>query len=250
MLGCTKKSSGDDRFYDAAKARRSSQRQRSAAAAAAPPEKIDGSEDPAKATTAPAAVSSSNLHRFLESTTPSVPAQYFSKMRMRGWRSCDTEQRPYFLLADLWESFKEWSAYGAGVPLVLNGSDCVVQYYVPYLSGIELYGHSVARHGTSRRQLGEDSDGDCFRDSSSDGSSDCELDSSLKYASDWGRNRIVNTSTIGMDRLCLREDHVSLQEGFSSDDSDSGNSQGRLLFQHLERNPPYSREPLADKANL
>lgn len=46
---------------------------------------------------------------------------------------------PYYNLGDLWESFKEWSAYGAGVPLVLNGSDSVVQYYVPYLSAIQLY---------------------------------------------------------------------------------------------------------------
>lgn len=58
---------------------------------------------------------------------------------MRGWRTCDVEFQPYFMLSDLWESFKEWSAYGVGVPLVLNGSDSVVQYYVPYLSGIQIY---------------------------------------------------------------------------------------------------------------
>lgn len=43
------------------------------------------------------------------------------------------------MLSDLWESFKEWSAYGVGVPLILNDCDGVVQYYVPYLSGIQLY---------------------------------------------------------------------------------------------------------------
>ena len=47
--------------------------------------------------------------------------------------------RPYFVLGDLWESFKEWSAYGAGVPLILNDTDSVVQYYVPYLSAIQIY---------------------------------------------------------------------------------------------------------------
>jgi hypothetical protein len=30
---------------------------------------------------------------------------------------------PYFCLGDLWESFREWSAYGASVSLVLNDSD-------------------------------------------------------------------------------------------------------------------------------
>lgn len=60
---------------------------------------------------------------------------------MRGLRNGDTvvQSQPYFCLGDLWESFKEWSAYGAGVPLVLNGNDSVVQYYVPYLSAIQLY---------------------------------------------------------------------------------------------------------------
>lgn len=61
---------------------------------------------------------------------------------MRGWKTCDVEYKPYFVLGDLWESFKEWSAYGAGVPLILNNTDCVVQYYVPYLSGIQIYGDS------------------------------------------------------------------------------------------------------------
>ena len=37
---------------------------------------------------------------------------------------------------------KEWSAYGAGVPLVLDQRQSVVQYYVPYLSAIQLYGQS------------------------------------------------------------------------------------------------------------
>lgn len=58
-----------------------------------------------------------------------------------GWRNREAEQHqhPFFVLGDLWESFKEWSAYGAGVPLLLNGIETVVQYYVPYLSGIQLY---------------------------------------------------------------------------------------------------------------
>ncbi|KAI5004504.1 hypothetical protein ZWY2020_031747 [Hordeum vulgare] len=49
------------------------------------------------------------------------------------------DSSPYFCLDDLWESFREWNAYGVGVPLVLNGGDSVIQYYVPYLSAIQLY---------------------------------------------------------------------------------------------------------------
>ncbi|KAG6758744.1 hypothetical protein POTOM_035201 [Populus tomentosa] len=84
---------------------------------------------------------STNLDRFLEYTTPVVPAQFLPKTSVREWRTCEVQlhQNVYFVLGDLWESFKEWSAYGAGVPLLLNGSETVVQYYVPYLSGIQLY---------------------------------------------------------------------------------------------------------------
>ncbi|KAG8366655.1 hypothetical protein BUALT_Bualt17G0102200 [Buddleja alternifolia] len=60
-------------------------------------------------------------------------------MTVRDWRTCNMEFQPFFVLSDLWASFKEWSAYGVGVPFILNDSDSVVQYYVPYLSGIQLY---------------------------------------------------------------------------------------------------------------
>lgn len=69
---------------------------------------------------------------------------------MRGLRTCDVEFQPYFVLGDLWESLEEWSAYGVGVPLVLNDRDRVIQYYVPYLSGMQLYGDSSKSLAKSR----------------------------------------------------------------------------------------------------
>ncbi|XP_057961685.1 uncharacterized protein LOC131153418 [Malania oleifera] len=209
-----------------------------------------GSEEPRKQVDVPdfePVVSPlSNLERFLEAIRPSVPAQYLSKTTMRGWKTCDVEYQPYFVLGDLWESFKEWSAYGAGVPLVLNGSDCVVQYYVPYLSGIQIYGDSIEASVKSRR-LAEDSDGDYFRDSSSDGSSDCEPERFNCSSEQWNCGHIAGEIPIRLDRMSLRDQHTILREDFSSDDGESGNSQGCLLFEYLEQDPPYSREPLADK---
>ncbi|KAF3773380.1 hypothetical protein EJ110_NYTH55434 [Nymphaea thermarum] len=76
---------------------------------------------------------------------------------MRGRGNAD-EFHPFFMLGDLWASFKEWSAYGAGVPLVLNGSDSVVQYYVPYLSAIQLYADSSSCPQSKPRQAIETSD--------------------------------------------------------------------------------------------
>jgi len=61
------------------------------------------------------------------------------RLQTPGTRGCRAGA-PYYELADLWEAFGEWSAYGAGVPLLLNGTDGVVQYYVPFLSAIQLYG--------------------------------------------------------------------------------------------------------------
>lgn len=247
-------SRGDDRSYNPVKARKINQEQirraQSDISGVLKEEKSvtwtsKGSDESRKANAAPGdepmLSKSSNLERFLESVIPTVPAQYLSKT-MRGWRTCDVEFQPYFELGDLWESFKEWSAYGAGVPLVLNDSDCVVQYYVPYLSGIQIYGNSMKSSVKSRRP-GEESDGDNFRDSSSDGSSDCELDRGLKFSREQQNYHVTSDVPLRIVGLSLT-DH---QEDFSSDDSESGNSRGCLLFEYLERDPPNGREPLADK---
>lgn len=185
----------------------------------------------------------SNLERFLQSVTPSVPAQFLSKSALRDWRTCDSETQPYFVLGDLWESFKEWSAYGAGVPLLLNNTDGVVQYYVPYLSGIQLYG---VESSTKPRRWGDESDSD-YRDSSSDGSSDSETMRRIKHGRQPPYHNDSVAAPLRMDRLSLRDQHLGLHEDCSSDEAESFNSQGRLLFEYLERDLPYLREPLADK---
>lgn len=69
------------------------------------------------------------------------------------------------------------------------------------------------------RHMMDDSDED-FRDSSSDGSSDYEH---------------------------VRAKHFA-QEGFSRDVGESGVTHGRLLFQYLEFDSPFCREPFTDKA--
>jgi hypothetical protein len=45
-----------------------------------------------------------------------------------------------FALSELWDAFDESSAFGAEVPLRLqDGQPCVSQYYVPFLSGMQLF---------------------------------------------------------------------------------------------------------------
>ncbi|KAJ9547602.1 hypothetical protein OSB04_020145 [Centaurea solstitialis] len=99
-----------------------------------------------------------NLESFLDSVTPIVPAQKSSEKASKPEsnsealnqkaRSSESESfrtngeagvHPYYCLGDLWETFREWSAYGAGVPLLLHGRYPTTQYYVPFLSGMQLY---------------------------------------------------------------------------------------------------------------
>ncbi|XP_022775943.1 uncharacterized protein LOC111317789 [Durio zibethinus] len=175
---------------------------------------------------------------------PSVPILYLSKTNMKGWRTCDMEFQPYFVLGDLWESFKEWSAYGAGVPLILNDCDSVVQYYVPYLSGIQIYADSLKLSAKSR-QPGEDSDSD-FRDSSSDGSSDCEPERGANVLRDKRNHCMASEMSLRMDRLSMGDQQILLED-LSSDEGESVNSRSCLIFEYFKQDPPYSREPLANK---
>ncbi|KAL9267143.1 hypothetical protein AKJ16_DCAP02636 [Drosera capensis] len=120
---------GEDKFNNKSAAKEEDEKKKKAKEPARPVPDWEPPADP----------SLCNLERFIASITPSVNAQYFSKTTMRGLRTCDVEYQPYFVLGDLWESFGEWSAYGAGVPIVLDGCDSIVQYYVPYLSAMQIY---------------------------------------------------------------------------------------------------------------
>lgn len=99
------------------------------------------------------------------------------------------------------------------------------------------------------RRLGEESDGDSFGDSSSDRSSDYGQDrGGLNYSSrQYCYHCQSSDNPFRIDRLSVRDQNMAFLEGFSSDEGESGSSQGCLLFEYLERDQPYSREPLADK---
>lgn len=64
-----------------------------------------------------------------------------------------------------------------------------------------------------------------------------------------GRYHLTNDDPCRIGSLSISDENSTMQEGFSSDDSEVGSSRGHLLFQYLEQDTPYSREPLADKAS-
>ncbi|KAH7421187.1 hypothetical protein KP509_13G044600 [Ceratopteris richardii] len=97
-----------------------------------------------------------------------------------------------------------------------------MQYYVPYLSGIQLYADSRRSLTTKgRRRLGDDSDGSevDYRDSNSEGSSsDGEREGISKHA-EWIGSNIIERDQTGE----------------------------RLLFEYFESAVPSHRVPLFDK---
>ena len=69
-------------------------------------------------------------------------------------------------LSEVWDAFKEWSAFGVAVPLIMpDGKECE-QCYVPYLSSLHVY----EQRGKTRHAAGS-SDSEIDEDDSSDGSS-------------------------------------------------------------------------------
>ncbi|XP_071695607.1 uncharacterized protein [Rutidosis leptorrhynchoides] len=174
-----------------------------------------------------------NLDRFMNHTTPIVSAHHFTKSSINGWRNHEDDYHPYFVLGDLWDSFKEWSAYGVGVPLVLNEHDSVIQYYAPSLSAIQLYVDSTAPT-TGLRRAGEDSDYESSRATSSDGS----YDAGAAVVRGPRSTTHVDYIDQSFNKLVLRDD---------SDDADIRNPPGLLAFEYFERASPFQRETLANK---
>lgn len=188
------------------------------------------------------AMSVTNLDRLVESVTPFVPAQFFSELQVnaKGWRNRESDMQPYFCLGDLWESLREWSVYGVGVPLLLNGEDSIIQYYVPYLSGIQLY-VDPAKSPSRVRTPGEESD------AGSGSSSDCEADRRAQYDGSWSQHNLMNLNSQRMYRLSLRDKSLVSS---SSDEAEICNSPGMLIFEYLEQEQPHNRKPLTDKITV
>lgn len=240
---------GDDRFYCPPAMRRQQLQQRKQFQKL--PEKRICSSDETTTTTVmnnnssfctPKMSNLTNLDRFMEHTTPVVQAQYFPKTSMKGLRTHDDSFHPYFILDDLWESLKEWSAYGAGVPLVLSGGDSVVQYYVPYLSAIQLYIDPSSPLMRIRRP-GDDSDEESSKDASSDGCSRCGDERVTNdYRGAWNLQNPKNAAS--QSRPSLRN---NLSIGSAIDEREISNPPGLLIFEYFAHDLPFGREPLADK---
>ncbi|KAL2626032.1 hypothetical protein AAZV13_07G086800 [Glycine max] len=194
-----------------------------------------------KPSSCPSVEPASNIDRFLESTTLSVTAQYLAKLCFKLW----------FLVCGIWRV--QHAPFSVcllmNVPLVLDLRISVVQYYVPYLSAIQLYGQSDKKLNAKPRYWHFICTPVNCRDSSSEGNSDSEFGkrSELFIAQ---RNSQYHTgdASFEMSRLSVHDKHNNntMQVGFSTDDSETWNPKD-LLFEYFDHDPPYSREPFSDK---
>ncbi|GLJ45273.1 hypothetical protein SUGI_0952890 [Cryptomeria japonica] len=199
------------------------------------------------------ASSSSNLECFLACITPRMPAHYLPKRRLpefgsNKWLQPHSEEgcTEYFNAGNMWDLYDEWSAYGAGVPIVLNTGETVVQYYVPYLSALQIYTANDIRSSTNLRNVRDESDGDLeLRDSISDSCSDSESGNLSERSSSF-RSESCNSS----ERLGLWD---AASEDSSVLDNDSmwhmHDRLGHLCLEYFEQAVPYARVPLMEKVN-
>ncbi|KAG9442027.1 hypothetical protein H6P81_017881 [Aristolochia fimbriata] len=165
----------------------------------------------------------SNLECFLDRVTPTVPSQVLPK-------EFEKETIEYFTLGDLWECYDEWSAYGAGAPIVLPNNDSVVQYYVPYLSALQIY---TSKSYANLRKAKDESEASEFEsDSWSDDSESDKLSRSLSNNSSRGWDAGSDDSSFEPEGLWSTRERL-----------------GYLYCQYFERCSPYGRIPLMDTVN-
>ncbi|XP_043699503.1 uncharacterized protein LOC122650221 isoform X2 [Telopea speciosissima] len=169
----------------------------------------------------------SNLECFLDCITPTVRTQLLPKTCIRDinslWQPIGKDTIEYFTLGDLWAQYDEWSAYGAGSPVLLNSSETVVQYYVPYLSAIQIY--------VSKPNPKEETDVAGFEsDSWSEDSESDKLSRSLSNNSSKGWDAGSEDSNFDQEGSLQMKDRL-----------------GYLYLQYFETCAPYGRVPLLDK---
>lgn len=192
----------------------------------------------------------SNLECFLEHTTPAAQCRYPPETsiadcvagRWKPHTEMMTQCMPFFNLSDLWSSFDEWSAYGAGVPLNLPSGETIVQYYVPYLSALQIYLHPgcnlLSKH---RRPMDE-----------SDWSDACESrDTCSEFSSDNENDKVSRVILMKPDQWetasCASSERSASSVEEPTSEMQGDHHQGHLIFEYFERCSPYGRSPLREK---
>ncbi|XP_012067282.1 uncharacterized protein LOC105630152 isoform X2 [Jatropha curcas] len=177
----------------------------------------------------------SNLERFLQCVTPVVPSRLLPQSCIHDlnslWQPLHRKERvEYFTLGDLWDCYDEWSAYGAGTQVLLNSGNNIMQYYVPYLSAIQIYSNKSALASRNLNQGGYMDAVEFESDSWSDESTSDKLSRSLSNNSSCTWDTISEDSSFDHDGSLMTRDRL-----------------GYLYLQYMEICSPCWRVPLMEK---
>lgn len=173
-----------------------------------------------------------NLDRFLDSVSPNPPPHFLQKSCVHDpnslWEPLNKDVVEYYTLGDLWKCYREWSAYGAGTNVVLEDGESVTQYYVPYLSALQIYTNKSVAASRIPRQDNDGLELEC--DSWSDDSRSDKLSRSTSNNSSKTWDSISDDSNSDQDCPWLLKDKF-----------------GYRYLQFVEMSSPYARVPLNDK---
>ncbi|CAA6666603.1 unnamed protein product [Spirodela intermedia] len=160
----------------------------------------------------------SNLESFLKCATPAVRTQFLPKVTMifpsplfSFVVAPGRDSIGYFVLEDLWDCYDEWSAYGVGAPIRLNGHETVVQYYTPYLSALQIY-----------------------------------TGKSLDLSSDNEEGRLSRTNSISSNRMWDSDDSGTDQDT----ELKIKKPLGKLYCQYFDHSSPHQRLPISGLNSL
>lgn len=175
----------------------------------------------------------SNLERFLQCVAPTPPSKFLPQSCIHDlnslWQPLGTKDMvEYFTLGDLWDCYDEWSAYGAGTQVALSSGETIRQYYVPYLSAIQIYSNKSVVASRNSREYND------VVELESDSWSDDSMSDKLSRSP--SNNSSKTWDTISEDSSYDHEGCLSMRDKL-----------GYLYFQYFEISSPYWRVPLMEK---
>lgn len=142
----------------------------------------------------------------------------------------DRKEIDYFNLGDLWNCYDEWSVYGVGCPFIdgINSDRISVQYFIPYLSAIQVYTDKSIPRIQRRDDIIMDGEFELIKSSSCSSESEEEDDKYSLLSRSSSSSNSDKTWDIMMDDSAKK--HL-----------------GQLYFQYFEQDIPFGRVPLKDK---
>ncbi|KAK4799409.1 hypothetical protein SAY86_024774 [Trapa natans] len=192
------------------------------------------------------APSISNLQRFLDSVTPTVPSRTLPKSHLQDinllWQPAGKDSIEFFNLKDLWDSYREWSAFGACTKVACPEGQTVKKYFTPYLSAIQIYTNKPISQYRAKTKSEVSCSSSCGMECESD-SWKSDYDDDDGSCSEKLSRSLSNNSSKVWDNS---SDDSSLDQGMMSQMVEKF---GHIYLEYFESCSPCWRVPMMDKIN-